>query len=127
MTPGGFHSFELRWALPEAFKFHLEIGKERVQNRVHELNSRLKQGLVGLAGLKLFTPLSHELSAGIICFEVPGMTPKEVVAALRAKKIIASTTPYAVSYARLTPGLLNNEMEIDAAIDAVASLCKALR
>ena len=127
MTPGGFHSFELRWALPEAFKFHLGIGKERVQNRVHELNSRLKQGLVGLAGLKLFTPLSHELSAGIICFEVSGMTPKEVVAALRAKKIIASTTPYEVSYARLTPGLLNNEMEIDEAINAVASLCKAVR
>src|SRR6185436_20026490 len=25
MTPGGFHSFEHRWALAEAFRFHLHI------------------------------------------------------------------------------------------------------
>ena len=27
MTPGGFHSFEHRWALAEAFRFHQRIGK----------------------------------------------------------------------------------------------------
>ena len=30
MTPGGYHSFEHRWALGEAFRFHLAIGKQRV-------------------------------------------------------------------------------------------------
>src|SRR5690606_5756802 len=35
MSPGGFHSFEHRWALKEAFNFHLSIGKQRVQDRIH--------------------------------------------------------------------------------------------
>src|SRR5262249_25834502 len=38
MTPGGFHSFEHRWALEPAFRFHLALGKARVAARIHELN-----------------------------------------------------------------------------------------
>ena len=34
-TPGGYHSFEHRWALAEAFRFHLDIGKDRVAERTH--------------------------------------------------------------------------------------------
>ena len=30
MTPGGFHSFEHRWALDEAFKLHQAIGKAKI-------------------------------------------------------------------------------------------------
>ena len=26
MTPGGFHSFEHRWALPAALEFHTQLG-----------------------------------------------------------------------------------------------------
>jgi len=127
MTPGGFHSFEQCWALPEAFKFHLELGKERIQNRIHGLNSRLKAGLLAIEGVKLFTPISPELSSGIVCFEIEGLAPKDVIAALRSKRIIGSTTPYDVSYARLTPGLLNNEAEIDEAVVAVAGICSSTR
>jgi isopenicillin-N epimerase len=35
MTPGGFHSFEHRWALAEAFRLHMRIGKARVERRIH--------------------------------------------------------------------------------------------
>ena len=45
MSPGGFHSFEHRWALPEAFKLHLQLGKANVQKRIHQLNTQTKQGL----------------------------------------------------------------------------------
>ncbi|HEY6085288.1 MAG TPA: aminotransferase class V-fold PLP-dependent enzyme, partial [Nitrospira sp.] len=48
MTPGGFHSFEHRWALDEAFTFHQMIGKARVTQRIYELNQQLKQGLAGM-------------------------------------------------------------------------------
>ncbi|PBQ00464.1 aminotransferase, partial [Pseudomonas congelans] len=41
MTPGGYHSFEHRWALNEAFKLHLQLGKADVQARIHQLNSYL--------------------------------------------------------------------------------------
>ena len=43
-------------------------------------------------------------------------------AAVRAKKIIASDSPYATSYARLTPGLLNTPEEVDRAVAEVKAL-----
>jgi isopenicillin-N epimerase len=123
-TPGGFHSFEHRWALAEAFRFHLGLGKARVAARVHDLNRRCKEGLARLSRVKVRTPLSADLSAGIICFEVDGLSPAEVVARLRARSVVASVTPdfYVPPYARVAPSLLTNEDEVDATVRAIAEL-----
>jgi selenocysteine lyase/cysteine desulfurase len=123
VTPGGFQSFEHRWALAEAFRFHIAIGKPRVTARIHELATRCKQGLAAIGGkVRLKTPMAPELSAGITCFEIDGMQPKKVVESLLAKKIVASDSPYAISYARLTPGLLNTPEEVDRAVAEVKAL-----
>ncbi len=122
MTPGGFHSFEHRWALSEAFRFHERIGKGRVAARIHALNRRLKEGLAAMPRVTLHTPMSDDLSAGIVCFEVEGMAPDQVVDRLAARRIHGSTTPYATSYARLAPCILNTEDEVDRALRAVADL-----
>ena len=123
VTPGGFQAFEHRWALAEAFRFHLAIGKPRVTTRIHELATRCKQGLAATGGkVKVRTPMSPELSSGITCFEIDGMVPDKIVEKLFEKKIIASETPYATSYARLTPGLLNSPEEVDQAVAAVKAL-----
>src|SRR5216683_6531404 len=103
MSPGGFHSFEHRWALDRAFQFHQRIGKPRIAARIHSLNRQLKEGLAKMSHIKLHTPPADNLSAGIVCFEVDGMTPEEVVTRLRERRIIASVTPYAIRYARLAP------------------------
>ena len=112
-TPGGFHSFEHRWSLGEGFQFQLNIGKERVEQRSHELSTRLKQGLANINHIKIITPASEEVSAGINCFEVDGMKNIDVVKKLLTKKIIASESPYKVSYVRLTPSIVNTEEEVD--------------
>jgi isopenicillin-N epimerase len=122
MTPGGFHSFEHRWALDEAFKFHQAIGKSRVTRRIHELSQHLKEGLAALPHVTLHTPLSQDLSAGIVCFEVEGMTAREVVERLRQRGIVGSVTPYATQYARLAPGLYNSTGEIDKTLAAIRDL-----
>jgi selenocysteine lyase/cysteine desulfurase len=75
ITPGGFHSFEHRWALKEAFEFHIEIGKEKIQNRTRELNALLKEGIQNISHVKLHTPMSSSLSSGINTFEIEGMNP----------------------------------------------------
>ncbi|MGE3979639.1 MAG: aminotransferase class V-fold PLP-dependent enzyme, partial [Nitrospira sp.] len=113
MTPGGFHSFEHRWALDEAFTLHQSIGKAKVTKRIYELNQQLKQGLAAMPHVTLHTPLSQDLSAGIVCFEVAGMAPRTVVEKLRHRGIVASVTPYATQYARLAPSLLNSPQEIE--------------
>ena len=70
MTPGGYHSFEHRWALTEAFKLHLDLGKAEVQARIHELNSYLKKRLQEHSRIELVTPLSPEFSAGFTFFRI---------------------------------------------------------
>jgi selenocysteine lyase/cysteine desulfurase len=122
ITPGGFHSFEHRWALAEAFNLHERLGRARVASRIHALNRQLKEGLAGMRNIKLYTPAADALSAGLVCFDVAGLSPDAVVAKLAQKRIIASQTPYDTSYARLTPGLLNSPQEIDVALRAVREL-----
>ena len=122
MSPGGFHSFEHRWALAEAFAFHARIGKSRVTERIHALNRQMKEGLAKMKHVTLHTPMSDALSAGIVCFEVAGLVPRQVVERLREKKVLASVTPYAVEYARMAAGLLNNESDVEAGLRAVSEL-----
>jgi selenocysteine lyase/cysteine desulfurase len=122
MTPGGFHSFEHRWALDEAFTFHEAIGKQRVTERIGELSRQLKQGLAAMKHITLHTPLSQELSAGIVCFEVAGLTPRQAVEKLRQRGIVGSVTPYATQYARLAAGVFNTPEEIDRTLARVREL-----
>jgi len=122
ITPGGFHSFEHRWALSEAFNFHLELGKEKIQNRTHQLSTLLKEGIQSISHIRLRTPMSSSLSSGINCFEVTGMKPKEVITKLHKLNIIGSTTPYKTVYARLTPCILNTEEEVRQCIKALENL-----
>jgi selenocysteine lyase/cysteine desulfurase len=122
MTPGGFHSFEHRWALPEAFALHAAIGPARVHERITALNTRCKEGLAGMKHVTVHTPMDPALSAGIIAFEIEDVTPDEYVERLYETGIIASTSPYRVSYPRLAPSLINDEAEVDRAVQAVADL-----
>jgi selenocysteine lyase/cysteine desulfurase len=122
MTPGGFHSFEHRWALDEAFTFHLAIGKARVTQRIYELNQQMKQGLAKMPHVTLHTPMSQDLSSGIVCFEVSGMTPGQVIERLRIKRIIGSVTPYATQYARLAPSLLTSPGDIEQTLREILKL-----
>ncbi|HEX5544022.1 MAG TPA: aminotransferase class V-fold PLP-dependent enzyme [Nitrospira sp.] len=122
MTPGGFHSFEHRWALNEAFKLHQSIGKSRVTQRIYDLNRQLKQGLAAMPHVTLYTPISQDLSAGIVCFDVAGMEPRTVVEKLRQRGIVGSVTPYATRYARLAPSLLNSPVEIEKTLGEIKKL-----
>ncbi len=122
MSPGGFHSLEHRWALNEAFALHEKLGKARVAARIHELNRQIKDGLQKFSHVTLHTPKDDALSAGIVCFEVAGLKPAQVVERLLAKKIVASQTPYAVQYARLSAGLCNTPDEIERVLREIRAL-----
>lgn len=122
MTPGGFHSFEHRWALEEAFTFHQTIGKSKVTQRIHELSQQLKQELATMPHVTLQTPMSQDLSAGIVCFEVAGLAPRTVVEKLRQRAIVGSVTPYATKYVRLAPSLFNSAGEIEHTLETIRTL-----
>jgi selenocysteine lyase/cysteine desulfurase len=121
-TPGGYHSFEHRWALAEAFDWQATLGRAKVADRIHALAQRLKDGLAELSHVRLVTPRASEVSSGIVCFEVDGVEPGQVVARLKGMHIRASVTPYAVEYARLGTSLHVDEEDVDAAVQSVATL-----
>jgi selenocysteine lyase/cysteine desulfurase len=123
LTPGGFHSFEHRWALAEAFEYQSKLGRDKVAERIRTLATRLKEGLAELPKVHVVTPMSPSLSAGIVCFDVGGLRAGEVVERLRTEhKIAASVTPYATEHVRFGAGLWNDEADVDAAIRAVSRL-----
>ena len=94
----------------------------RVEARIRGLASRLKARLAEVRGVRLRTPQSPGLSAGLVCFEVAGRDPSEVVARLASKRIVASVTPYATRYVRLGPGIVNTPEHVDAAVRAIRAL-----
>ena len=106
----------------EAFEFHGRIGRRRIADRIASLNTQCKEGLAGIPRVKLLTPREPALSAGIICFDVEGQTADTTVRKLLAHKVVASSSPYKVSHARLAPSLVNDEREVDAALRSVRQI-----
>ena len=98
------------------------IGKARVAERTHDLARQLKEGLAGMPHVALHTPRSDSLSAGIVSFDIQGLSPSAAVMRLRERRIIASVAPYAVPHARLTPCLANTPQEIETVLQEVRSL-----
>jgi selenocysteine lyase/cysteine desulfurase len=121
-TPGGFHSYEHRWAAEEGFRLHMAIGKPQVAARLHELNGQMRQGLSKMPHVDLHTPVSGELSAGITCFDIKGKTPSEVIGELADRGIVGSVSPYTPSCARLACSLWNTEEEVGRALKAVGQM-----
>jgi isopenicillin-N epimerase len=125
VSPGGFIAYEHQFAIADAIGFHRLLGRARITSRIHELNSRIRRGLGMIPGVTLHTPSEPSLAAGIVCFDVAGLTPEGVVAKLAERRIHATSSPYRVSYARLAAGIMNREEEIDTAIAAVRALARA--
>lgn len=121
LSPGGTHAYEHRWSVIEAFDFHRQIGKDRIAAYTHEQATRLKEGLAEVPGVRLITPRDPDRSAGIVCVEVPGVSPFEAVERLRGAGIVAGSTPYRESYLRLGPSIVTTPDQVDAAVTELAT------
>ncbi|UVJ45606.1 aminotransferase class V-fold PLP-dependent enzyme [Pseudomonas sp. LS1212] len=122
VSPGGFLAFENQWATIEAFEFNRKLGRKRIADRVSQLNGLLKEGLDAMPHVTLHTPLPAQLSAGIVCCEVKGHSPREVVEVLKQHKIIASATPYRHSTVRFSAGIVNSPQDIEKTLAVMRSL-----
>jgi len=122
-TAGGFQSFEHQWAIPAALDFHDAIGPARITQRIHALNQSMNEEVRKLPNVKIvYTPADPQLNAGMVCFDMKSLDANATVAKLLEKKIIASTTPYAVPFARLALGVMNTQQEVEATARALRSL-----
>ncbi len=122
ITPGGFHSFENRWALPKAFEMHQQIGRQRIADRIHEFTRHMVQELDKMPHVTLHTPLDESLQSGLACFEVEGFSNTETIRHLLDQGVIGSNTPYNPTLARLTPAVTNTEADVEQALKKVAEM-----
>jgi len=81
--------------------------------------------LAAMKHVRLHTPRNPQLSSGIILLEVDAMSPDAAVACLLERRVVASALPYAKSYLRLAPSLVNSPADVDAALIAVRSLARS--
>jgi isopenicillin-N epimerase len=119
---GGFQAYEHTWAIPAAVELHEGIGPARVKERIQALNGRLRQELEAMPHVRMRTPKDPTLCAGLTAFEVDGLSPDEAVKKLREQRVIASTSPYTPTYARLSFGIANSEADVDRSVAAVRGL-----
>ncbi|HEV2813103.1 MAG TPA: aminotransferase class V-fold PLP-dependent enzyme, partial [Solirubrobacteraceae bacterium] len=122
LTPGGYHSFEHRWALNEAFALHDAIGPERIARRIDGLARRLRAGLKAIEGVTVHAPDDPVLHSGVVTFSVRGTEADALVDRLaRRHGVLGSVTPYDIRLARFGTCWMNTRREVDAAIRAVAA------
>lgn len=122
LTPGGFKAFEHIWALSDAFVLHDWVGRRQVADRTAELAEQMKAGLAAMPHVRVVTPRGRDLSAGIVSFDVAGLTPDQAVARLRGWRVLGSVAPYARPHVRLTPSIRNTPQDVDFALQAVRAL-----
>jgi selenocysteine lyase/cysteine desulfurase len=124
MTPGGYHSFEHRWALPEAFEHHRELGgPAKVAATTRALAARMKKAVAEIPGMIVKTPASEELSSGLVCAVNPELPAGLIVDRLREeRRVVATVTPYFAPYVRFGPSVMNTEADVDAAVEALAAV-----
>ena len=122
VSPGGFLAYEHVLAIPAAVELHGKIGRGNIAARIAELNDAFREGAAISPRLTLHTPRDPALSGGMSCFEVAGLTPDQVTQRLTAKRIRTTSSPYKVSYARVSAGIMNFPEDIDTALRALREM-----
>jgi isopenicillin-N epimerase len=122
VSPGGFLAFENFLAIPAAVALHHSIGRNRIAARIQELSGVFRSEAVKIPGVTLHTPQDPELSAGLSAFEVEGVSAEEVANRLAAKQIRTNSSPYKVSYARVSTGIMNSPADVAAVLREIRAL-----
>jgi len=122
VSPGGFLAYEHVLAIPAAVQLHRSIGRNNIAARIAELNVAFREGAANLPNVTLHTPRDPNLSGGISCFEVAGVNPAQVAQRLATQKIRTNSSPYKVSYARVSAGVMNRPEDIDVVLRAILQL-----
>ena len=124
LGPGGFHAFEHHYAVRAAVRFHQRLGRDRVASRITELSGRFKDGLAEVPGVVVHTPRDPAVSAGMVCFDVPGHTGAELVERLARKQVQITTASYRIPYARVGTSILNTPEEVDRTVREISALAR---
>jgi selenocysteine lyase/cysteine desulfurase len=110
-------------AMGKTVEFHKMIGKDRIETRIRFLAAALKMKLKErIPGIKFRTPLTPELSGGVVVFHIAGIDLSKALDILYHKHNIGCAVFGGDSGGiRFCPHIYNTAEEIDKAVDAVAN------
>jgi isopenicillin-N epimerase len=107
-------------ALPEAIDFQLSIGKKVIEERVVTLNIYLKEQIrANISSATFMTPLSPDVSAGIVIINLAGKNSKEMYQKLYDNYGVACSSTGGI---RLSPHIYNTIEDIDKVVRALTAL-----
>ena len=104
-------------SMAPAVQFHLDVGPERIESRVKELATALKNGLRE-AGVPLLTPQSESLTGGVCTVAVAPERRRELVFELDKMGIAGSPA----GGLRLCPHVYNTMEHVERTVRSVATL-----
>jgi selenocysteine lyase/cysteine desulfurase len=84
--------------------------------------ARRQAAVADLDGVHVATPMSPELSSGIVCIEIDGVQPFGVLAGLLERGFSTGITPYRNNYLRIGPSIVTTPDETEALVEAIADL-----
>jgi isopenicillin-N epimerase len=108
-------------AMGTAVDFLNLIGPARIESRILELATALKEGVRKISGAQLRTSTKPELSAGVCVVGVDGLDYRKVYETLYARHGIAGAPAGGV---RFSPHIYNTLEEIDRTLSALAQVIK---
>ena len=107
-------------ALPVILEFHEAVGKKNIENRVKQLSAHLKDQIkTKVPQVTFVTPLSPELSSGIVIINIPNKKNAEIYHQLYEKHGIAGAPTGGI---RLSPHIYNTLEDMDKIVSALVTL-----
>jgi isopenicillin-N epimerase len=100
-----------------AVTFHEMIGVDRIEVRIRQLATALKQRLAALPGATLVTPMDDARSGGVVIANFAGVDARTLHERLYREARVASAPTGGL---RLCPHICNTLEDVEAAADAVA-------
>ena len=108
------------FVLPDILDFHNLIGKKAIEQRVRKLSSYLKEQIQAkLPQATFVSPVSPEMSAGIVILNFPGKQPQDIYQKLYDTHGIACAATGGV---RLSPHIYNTLEDMDRIVAALTTL-----
>jgi len=109
-------------AVGTAVDFHRIIGLENVEARTTELASALKAGLAKINRVKLVTPMSPEMSGGVVIAQVSDLDRQKTGALVKDLYDKYGVAGAATGGVRLAPHVYNTMADIEMAIRGMREL-----
>lgn len=114
--------------LKRAFEFQNNIGREKIELRIRQLNTYLRQKLKEIPNLEIKSPSDPKLYCGMVAFKINGVSSEDVCKILREKWKMETRFIHEYSYnlVRISTHIYNTFSEIDRFCSALREIVKGV-